>query len=96
VKQHLCLDGPGFQVVVVVFFKTFMWWNSERFVVITKQLQAVKCSLSCQLFRHRFNLLDVDTVVLDVNKRLLDLSALHGVHASRILFLISVSDQLAA
>jgi hypothetical protein len=60
--------------------------------VITRQLQAAKCSLSCQLFRHIFNLLDVDTVVLNVNKRLLDLSALHWVHASRIFGLISVID----
>jgi hypothetical protein len=58
-----------------------LWWNSERFVVIIRQLQAAKCSLSCQLFHHMFNLLDVDTVVLDVNKRLLDLSALHWAHA---------------
>jgi hypothetical protein len=60
------------------------WWNSERFVVITRQLQAAKCSLSFQLFRHILNLLDVDTVELNVNKCLLDLSALHCVHASRI------------
>jgi hypothetical protein len=52
--------------------------------VITRQLQAAKCSLSFQLFRHIFNLLDVDTVVFNVNKRLLDLCALHWVHASRI------------
>jgi hypothetical protein len=60
--------------------------------VITRQLQAAKCSLSCQNFRHIFNLLDVDIVVLDVNKHLLDLSALHWAHASRILCFISVSD----
>jgi hypothetical protein len=49
-----------------------LWWNSERFVVITRQLKTAKCSLSCQLFSHIFNLLDVDTDVLNVNKRLLD------------------------
>jgi hypothetical protein len=36
----------------------YRWWNSERFVVITRQLQAAKCSLSCQLFRHIFILLE--------------------------------------
>jgi hypothetical protein len=45
------------------------WWNSEKFAVITRQLQAAKCSLSCQLFCHIFNLLDFDTVALIVNKR---------------------------
>jgi hypothetical protein len=52
--------------------------NSERFVVITGQLQAAKCSLSCQLFRHIFNFLHFNTVTLNVNKRLLDLSLLTG------------------
>jgi hypothetical protein len=55
--------------------------------VITRQLQAAKCSLSCQLFRHILNLFDVDTDV-----RLLDLSALHWVHASKIFCFISVGD----
>jgi hypothetical protein len=60
--------------------------------VITRQLQAAKCSLSCQLFGHIFYLLDVDTVVFNVNKRLLDLSALHWAQASSIFCLISVSE----
>jgi hypothetical protein len=60
------------------------WWNSERFVVITRQLQAAKCSLSWQLFRHVVNLLDFDTVAFNVNKRLLDLSALHLAQVSSI------------
>jgi hypothetical protein len=34
------------------------WWNSERFGVITRQLQAAKCSLSCQRFGHIFTLLE--------------------------------------
>jgi hypothetical protein len=47
--------------------------------VITRQLQAAKCSLNCQPFGQIFTLLEnirFPTVVLDVNKRLLDLSAL--------------------
>jgi hypothetical protein len=71
---------------------TVLWWNSERFVVITRQLQAAKCSLSCQLFRHIFNFLHFNTVTLNVNKRLLDLSALYWAHVSRIFCLISISD----
>jgi hypothetical protein len=35
-----------------------LWWYSERFVVITRQLQAAKCSLSSQLFGHIFTLLE--------------------------------------
>jgi hypothetical protein len=34
------------------------WWYSERFVVITRQLLAAKCSLSSQLFGHIFTLLE--------------------------------------
>jgi hypothetical protein len=34
-----------------------LWWYSERFVVITRQLQAAKCSLS-QRFGHIFTLLE--------------------------------------
>jgi hypothetical protein len=34
------------------------WWYSERFVVITRQLQAAKCSLSSQPFGHKFTLLE--------------------------------------
>jgi hypothetical protein len=30
-------------------YRKNQWWNSERFVVITRQLQAAKCSLTCQL-----------------------------------------------
>jgi hypothetical protein len=52
--------------------------------VITRKLQAAKCSLSCQPFRHVFNVLDFDTVAFNVNKRLLDLSALHWAHVSSI------------
>jgi hypothetical protein len=36
---------------------TVQWWNPERFVVITRQLQAAKCSLRCQLFHQIFILL---------------------------------------
>jgi hypothetical protein len=57
------------------------WWNSERFVVITRQLQAAKCSLSRQLFHHIFNLSGFDTVALNVKKCLLDLFALHWAYA---------------
>jgi hypothetical protein len=63
-----------------VYGEIVWWWNSERFVVITRQLQAVKCSLSCQLFRHIFDLLDFDTVAFNVKKHLLDLYALHWIH----------------
>jgi hypothetical protein len=64
-------------------------WYSKRFVVITKQLQAAKCSLSSQLFGHILTLLylkicDFPTVVLTINKCFLDLCTLHRVHASRI------------
>jgi hypothetical protein len=52
--------------------------------VITRQLQAAKCSLSCKIFRHIFNLLFFDTVALNVNKRLLDVSALHWAHVASI------------
>jgi hypothetical protein len=34
------------------------WWYSERFVVITRQLQAAKCSLISQLFGHVCTLLE--------------------------------------
>jgi hypothetical protein len=34
------------------------WWYSERFVVITRPLEAAKCSLSSQLFGHIFTLLE--------------------------------------
>jgi hypothetical protein len=34
------------------------WWYSESFVVITRQLQAAKCSLSSQLSGHIFTLLE--------------------------------------
>jgi hypothetical protein len=34
------------------------WWNSERFGVITRQLQAAKCSLSSQIFLYIFILLE--------------------------------------
>jgi hypothetical protein len=33
-------------------FRGELWWFSERFVAITKQLQAAKCSLNSQLFGH--------------------------------------------
>jgi hypothetical protein len=36
----------------------YLFWYSERFVVITRQLQAAKCSLSSQLFGHIFTLLE--------------------------------------
>jgi hypothetical protein len=35
-----------------------LWWYSGRFVVITRQLQAAKCSLSRQRFGHIFILLE--------------------------------------
>jgi hypothetical protein len=35
-----------------------LWWYSERFVVITRQLQSAKCSLSSQPFGHIFTLLE--------------------------------------
>jgi hypothetical protein len=61
--------------------------DSERFVVITRQLQAGKYSLSCQLFSHIFILLenllyDFRTVALSLKKRLFDLPALHWAHES--------------
>jgi hypothetical protein len=76
-----------------------LWWYSERFVVITMQLQAAKCSLSSQLlvtYSLYWKICDLPTLVLNVNKRLLDWCALHRVHASIIFCLISVSDHLAA
>jgi hypothetical protein len=48
--------------------------------VITRQLQAAKCSLCSQLFRYIFTLLEnFPTVVLNVNNVLLGLCALHWV-----------------
>jgi hypothetical protein len=35
-----------------------LWWNSERLGVITRQLQAAKCLLSCKIFLHIFILLE--------------------------------------
>jgi hypothetical protein len=63
------------------------WWYSERFLVITRQLQAAKCSLRSQLFGHTFTLLEnFPTVLLNVNKHLLDLFALHCSCIKNLLF----------
>jgi hypothetical protein len=35
-----------------------LWWYSERFVVITRQLKTAKCSLNSQLFGLIFTLLE--------------------------------------
>jgi hypothetical protein len=42
------------EVIYIHVVSWILWWNSERFVVLTKQLQAAKCSLSCQICRHFF------------------------------------------
>jgi hypothetical protein len=41
-----------------IFFTMPNRWYSERFVVITRQLQAAKCSPRSQLFGHVFTLLE--------------------------------------
>jgi hypothetical protein len=45
-------------VLYVHYGYTNQWWYSVRFVVITRQLQADKCSLSSQLFGPIFPLLE--------------------------------------
>jgi hypothetical protein len=68
--------------------------------VITRQLQAAKCSLSCQLFyhilySHYWKICDFPTVVLNLNKRLLDLPALQWDHASFVQFPPVITKQLS-
>jgi hypothetical protein len=54
----ICLTKIPFTLNYSRDYRTALWWYSERFVVITRQLLAAKCSLSRQLFGHIFTLLE--------------------------------------
>jgi hypothetical protein len=72
---------------------SWLWWYSERFVVITKQLQAAKCSLSSQLFGHIFTILRFSYCCTQY-KQTFFLLVCSSQGPLRIFCLISISDQI--